>query len=259
MTVETGSGTGQPKRKRISGRPELWAIQRALDLCGLNHQRGQAERAASGSRVLQAFAHYIEQHEEPPIEPLQTEGCEAVERADAVMQRAQARSLSKRSKAGEMKKWLKLALLAIGMAVLVMIVLPNLRALFSTQAATGVCSKPLASSLRKVDCANDALIALDESTINATEDNHMRAAVVVFRQPKVSSTTETLKHYAIVDVDCAASSESQVLLVRTFYTSNIEQKSPKAFEDFFDFWYSPEPARFHSRLKKLICRKLSTR
>lgn len=92
MTAEQGNRVVQPKRNRdIGGNPELWAIRRTLDLCGLGHQRGHAERAASRSRVLRTVARYIEQHEEPPLHPLEAATCEVVASSDEVMQPVEGR------------------------------------------------------------------------------------------------------------------------------------------------------------------------
>lgn len=155
-----------------------------------------------------------------------------------------------------MNRGLQLLLIAIIMAVLAATLVPNLGAMFGTDPAMALCSKPLPISVRKIDCNSSALIALFENTLEAAEDNRMRVTVLVIRKPRVSPRAETLKHYVIVDVDCSTMSESDVLLVRTFDISNIEQGSPTFFEDFLDYWFSPEPAKFHSTINKVACARI---
>lgn len=258
MTAEKGKRAKQSTWNRdIGDRPEHWAVRRALDLCGLSHQRRQAERAASGSRVLRAFVCYIEQNEEPPVDPLPDDRREVAASSYVVVDPLKGRLSTCRDFVERlMKRRLQFTLVVVGMAALAVAVVPHLRARLSTDVTTELCSRPLPSSLRMIDCNNDALVALVENTLETAEDNRMRAAVVVFRKPKVSSNPRNFKHYAIVDVDCATLSESDVLLVRTFDMSNVEQESPQFFEDFLDYWYSPEPARFHRIINQVVCERI---
>lgn len=234
-------------RRKARALPALWAIRRALDLCGLGHQHDQAEQVASGSRVLRAFACYIERHEQPPDDALASEN------------QSQARSRQKGQ--GLMGRSLKLLLLVLGMAVIGGLAVAGLRGMFNTQPTAELCDQPLPTTVRLIDCDKSGLTALFTDSLEPADDGHrrVRAAVMVIRKPRIAPAAEPLKHYAIVDVDCSTASASEVLLVRTFDMNDVEQESPQAFEDFLDYWYPPQPAnpaRFHSVLNQMVCEKV---
>ena len=70
--------------------PALWAIKRALEMCGLSHQERRAQEAAGGSSIINAFARYIEEHEPPPPDPLLDEAREVIARCQEAMGMANA-------------------------------------------------------------------------------------------------------------------------------------------------------------------------
>jgi hypothetical protein len=232
-------------RRKARALPALWAIRRALDLCGLGHQHDQAEHVANGSRVLRAFACYIEQHEQPPVDPL--------------VSQAQRQATARSKGRGLMARSLKLVLLALGVAVFGGLAVVGLRGVSSTQTTAALCEKSLPASMRLIDCDSSALTALFAGSLEPADDGRMRAAVMVIRKPRIAPAAEPVKHYAIVDVDCSTASESEVLLVRTFDMNDVEQESSQAFEDFLDYWYPPQsanPAMFHSVLNQIVCEKV---
>lgn len=255
MTIAKGDGADRLARNPETGdMPKVWAIRRALDLCGLSHQRGQAERSASASRVLRAFAQYIEQNEEPPAEHLKAEPCEVVAGKTEIAGFERERSLDNRNmKALVMNRKLHVALFGIIIAVLAVAAGPYLRAVFDHENGGALCSEPLPSSLQKVDCDPTALTALVKGTIEPAPDNRTRAALMVIRQADLRPLGEILKHYAIIEVDCSAAGQPDVLLVRTFDMKDAEMKSEQVFEDFLDYWYTLKPAGFNVKIHEALC------
>lgn len=255
MTMATGGGaTRLDRNSDIVGMPKVWAIRRALDLCGLSHQRGQAERSASASRVLRAFAHYIEQNEEPPDDHLQVEGCKVEADKDEWAGPERERYPISRTMTGLiMNRKLNVALFGIIIAVLAVAAAPYLWAVFDYENEDALCSEPLPSSLQKIDCDPTALTALVKGTIEPAPDNRTRASVMVIRQADLRPWEETLKHYAIIEVDCSAEGQPDVLLVRTFDMKDAELKSEQVFEDFLDYWYTPKPAGFDGKINDAVC------
>jgi hypothetical protein len=257
MTMAAGDGaarlTGNPDTGNM---PKVWAIRRALDLCGLSHQRDQAERSASASRVLRAFAHYIEQNEEPPVDHLQVEGCELEADKNELAGPERERSPISRAMRGIiMNRKLNVALFGIIIAVLAGAAAPHLRAVFDHENGGALCSEPLPSSLQKVDCDPTALTALVKGTIEPARDNRTRAAVMVIRQADLGPLGETLKHYAIIEVDCSSAGPPDVLLVKTVDKDGTDLQSAEVSQAFLDYWFTPEPARFHLKIHEAVCAK----
>lgn len=253
--MATSDGSARLTRNPETGdMPKVWAIRRALDLCGLSHQRGQPERSASPSPVLRAFAHYIEQNEEPPVDHLQVEGCEVKADENELAGPERARSPISRTMRGFiMNRKLNVALFGIIIAVLAVSAGPYLRTVFDHENGGALCNEPLPSSLQKVDCTPTAITALVKGTIEPAPDNRARAAVMVIRQADPRPLGETLKHYAIIEVDCSAAGQPDVLLVRTFDMRDAEMKSEQVFEDFLDYWYTLKPAGFNVKIHEALC------
>lgn len=78
--------------------PALWAIKRALEMCGLSHQERRAQEAAGGSSIINAFARYIEEHEPPPPDPLLDEAREVIARCQEAMGMANAAKAARMGK-----------------------------------------------------------------------------------------------------------------------------------------------------------------
>ena len=253
MTAKPRDTAARSRRDRNGERgPEVWAIRRALELCGLGYQRGHAERAASGSRVLQAFARYIEQHEKPPADP-----CTQVTGADDKMAHCLGRLPGNGFiKAFMMNRRFGLLLLGIVVCVLAAASVPELRTVVGTETRSTLCSEPLDTSLRQIDCNPTALTALVEDTIEPAPDNRMRAAVMVIRQTGRWPWAETLKHYAIVDVDCSVAGRPDVLLAKTFDMKDTQLNSERVFEGFLDYWYTSEPVGFHDKINEAVCKEI---
>lgn len=258
MTAKPRIAAASSKRDRNGERgPEVWAIRRALELSGLGHQRAHAELAASGSRVLQAFARYIEQHERPPPDPLPAAPCTNVTGADDKVEHRLGRLPANGFiKAFMMNRRFGLMLLGIVVCLLAAAFVPQLRTVVGTETRSILCSEPLDSSLRQIDCNAFALTALIENTIESVPDNRMRAAVMAIRQTGRYPWAKTLKHYAIVEVDCSAAGHPEVLLVKTFNMKDTQLKSERVFEDFLDYWYTSEPAEFHEKINEAVCKEI---
>ncbi len=255
MTTATGDGADRLTRNSETGdMPKVWAIRRALDLCGLSHQRGQAERSASASRVLRAFAHYIEQNEGPPVDHLQVEGCEVEADENELAGPEWERSPISRTMRGFIRnRKLNVALFGIIIAVLAVASAPFLRVVFDHENGGALCAKPPPSSLQKVDCTPTALTALVKGTIEPAPDNRTRAAVMVIRQADLWPLGETLKHYAIIEVDCSAAGQPDVLLVKTVDNDGTDLQSAEVSQAFLDYWFTPGPARFHLKINTIVC------
>ena len=253
MTAKPRITAPQSGRDRNGERgPEVWAIRRALELCGLGHQRDHAEHAASGSRVLQAFARYIEQHERPPADP-----CTHVTGADDKVEHGLGRLPGNGfNKAFMMNRRFGLLLLGIVVCLLAAASVPELRTVVGTETRSTLCGEPLDTSLRQIDCNPTALTALVEDTIEPAPDNRMRAAVMVIRQSGHWPWAKTLTHYAIVDVDCSAAGHPDVLLIKTFDKDGTELQSAEVFDAFLGYWFTPEPAQFHIKLNAIVCQGL---
>lgn len=55
----------------VGNMPPDWAIQKACDLLGLDTRTvGERDRLTRGSGYVHAFARYIAEHEEAPVDPL---------------------------------------------------------------------------------------------------------------------------------------------------------------------------------------------